>query len=162
MIIAVIGGDDAPPEAFVLAEAVGREIAKRGALLICGGLGGVMESACRGAKAEGGTTIGVLPGTDAAEANAYVDIPIVTGMNQARNIVIVRTADAVIAIGGGFGTLSEMAFTLRFGKPLVGLATWSMQYSGVPASFEVSNDAVQAVALAVSLAAANQGVKSHG
>jgi len=161
MIIAVIGGDDAPPEAFVLAEAVGREIARRGAKLICGGLGGVMESACRGVKAEGGTTIGVLPGTEAGEANAYVDIPIVTGMNQARNLVIVRSADAVIAIGGGYGTLSEMAFALRLGKPLVGLQTWSMQYAGQPAQFETFEDAKTAVERAVALADARSGVTRH-
>lgn len=158
MIIAVIGGDDAPPEAFVLAEAVGREIARRGAMLICGGLGGVMESACRGAKAEGGTTIGVLPGTEAGEANAYVDIPIVTAMNQARNLVIVRSADAVIAIGGGYGTLSEMAFALRLGKPLVGLQTWSMQYADQPARFETFEDAKTAVERAVAFADARAGV----
>jgi uncharacterized protein (TIGR00725 family) len=161
MIIAVIGGEDVPAEAFVLAEAVGREIARRGALLICGGLSGVMESACRGVKAEGGTTIGVLPGTDASEANAYIDIPILSGMGQARNLIIVRSAAAVIAIGGGYGTLSETAFALRLDKPLVGLGTWSMQYNGEPAAFETRDDAVGAVALALSLAVAKQGVTSH-
>jgi len=161
MIIAVIGGEDAPPSALAAAETAGREIARRGAILICGGLGGVMEAACRGAKSEGGTTVGVLPGTDARAANAYVDIPIVTGMNQARNIIIVGTADAIIAIGGSYGTLSEMAFALRFDKPLVGLSTWSMQYASEPAQFEVCDDAVKAVALAVSLAEAKAGVTSH-
>jgi uncharacterized protein (TIGR00725 family) len=161
MIIAVIGGEDAPPTAFAHAETVGREIALRGHMLICGGLGGVMESACRGARAGGGTTIGVLPGTEAAAANAFVDIPIVTGMDQARNLIIVRSADAVVAIGGGYGTLSEMAFALRLGKPLVGIGTWSMQHEGRSATFESRDDPVEAVALAESLALTRAGVTSH-
>lgn len=106
------------------AEDVGWHIAKQGALLICGGLGGVMEAASRGAKNGGGKTIGVLPGTDKNTANEYIDIPIVTGMGEARNIIIVRTADALIAVGGRFGTLSEIAFGLAFEKPIVGLDTW--------------------------------------
>ncbi|MCU0645959.1 MAG: TIGR00725 family protein [bacterium] len=105
-------------------EEVGYQIAQRKAILICGGLGGVMEAACRGAKQEGGTTIGVLPGIDKFSANKFVDIPIVTGIGEARNSIIVRTADALIAIGGKYGTLSEIAFALAFGKPIVGLQTW--------------------------------------
>ncbi len=124
-IIGVIGqGKDCSPEILSLAEQVGEEVAKRKAILICGGLKGVMESACHGAKKEQGLTIGVLPGTDKREANPFVDIPIVTGMGEARNILIVRTAMALIAVGGRYGTLSEIAFALSFGKPVVGLKTW--------------------------------------
>ena len=124
-IIGVIGqGRDCSAELLKDAEEIGYHIARRGAILICGGLGGVMEAACRGAKKGGGTTIGVLPGTNKADANTFVDIPIVTGIGEARNSIIVRTADALIAIGGKYGTLSEVAFALAFGKPIVGLHTW--------------------------------------
>ena len=125
--IGVIGPHRATAEQSALAEAVGAEIARRGAVLVCGGLGGVMEAAARGAKTAGGLTIGVLPGDDAQGANPFVDIPIVTGMGEARNVIIVRTCHALIAIGGAYGTLSEMAFALRAGKPLVGLGTWQMR-----------------------------------
>jgi len=124
-IIGVIGqGRDCSPELLKDAEAVGFQIAQRNSILICGGLGGVMEAACRGAKKGGGITIGVLPTNHKSDANEYVDIPIVTGFGEARNIIIVRTADALIAIGGKYGTLSEIAFSLMFGKPIVGLHTW--------------------------------------
>jgi hypothetical protein len=124
-IIGVIGqGRDCPSELLNDAEEVGYHIAQRKAILICGGLGGVMEAACRGAKKGGGTTIGVLPTADKFAANEFVDIPIVTGIGEARNSIIVRTADALIAIGGKYGTLSEIAFALAFGKPIVGLHTW--------------------------------------
>lgn len=136
-IIGVIGqGSDCSSELLKKAEEVGWHIAQRGAVLICGGLGGVMEAASRGAKKGGGTTIGVLPGTDKNAANAYIDIPIVTGLGEARNTIIVRTADALIAVGGRFGTLSEIAFSLAFEKPIVGLDTWknleNMIYCGTP------------------------------
>lgn len=120
-IIAVIGGGHCSEEIYELAREVGREIARAGAMLICGGMFGVMEAACRGAKEAGGTTIGILPGKSKAEANAFVDIPIVTGLNDARNVIIARSADGVIAVDGEYGTLSEMAFSLKFGKPVVGL-----------------------------------------
>lgn len=131
-IIAVIGGARPTPEEAATAEAVGRALAQAGATLICGGLGGVMEAACRGAKSAGGLTVGILPGTDPGEANPYVDIPIVTGMRCARNIIIARTAQAVIAIGGSYGTLSELAYALNFGKPVVGLGTWEMSRADHP------------------------------
>jgi hypothetical protein len=121
MIIAVIGGGHCSEEIYELARQVGQEIAKAGAKLICGGLFGVMEAACRGAKEAGGTTIGILPGKLKTDANAFVDIPIVTGFNEARNVIIVRSADGVIAIDGEYGTLSEIAFALSFNKPVVGL-----------------------------------------
>ena len=123
-IIGVIGGGTCSPEMAQIAEEVGERIAEKGAILICGGLFGVMEAACRGAKSKGGTTIGILPGRDKSEANSFVDIPIVTGMGEARNIIIVRSAAAVIAIGGEHGTLSEIAFCLKFKVPLVGIKTW--------------------------------------
>jgi len=130
VIIAVIGGG-APctPEIDALAQQVGAEIARRGHLLICGGMGGVMESACKGAKAQGGMTIGVLPTGDARDANAHVDIPIATGMGYARNVIIARTASAIIAVDGEYGTLSEIAHGLGFGVPVIGLKTWTLARS---------------------------------
>ena len=131
-IVAVVGASDCSgrPHQVEMAEAVGHALAEAGAILICGGRGGVMAAACRGAKSAGGLTIGVLPGDSAAEANPYVDIPIVTGMGEARNIIIVRTAHAVIAVGGEFGTLSEIAFALKLGRPVVGLGTWELSKEG--------------------------------
>jgi len=123
-ILGVIGGGTCSPEIARIAEEVGERIAEKGGVLICGGLFGVMEAACRGAKSKGGTTIGILPGQDKSEANSFVDIPITTGMGEARNIIIVRSAAAVIAIGGEHGTLSEIAFCLKFKVPLVGIKTW--------------------------------------
>jgi uncharacterized protein (TIGR00725 family) len=96
-------------------------------VLICGGLGGVMEAACRGAKQTGGTTVGILPGDDRSAANPYVDIVIPTGLGEARNAIVVRSADALIAIGGAYGTLSEIAFALKAGKRVVGLGTWEVE-----------------------------------
>jgi len=131
-IVAVVGASDCSgrPHQMEMAEAVGHALAEAGAILICGGRGGVMAAACRGAKSAGGLTIGVLPGDSASEANPYVDIPIVTGMGEARNIIIVRTAHAVIAVGGEFGTLSEIAFALKLGRPVVGLGTWELSKEG--------------------------------
>ncbi len=120
-LIAVIGGSHCPDEIYELARQVGQEIARAGATLICGGMLGVMEAACRGAKEAGGTTIGILPGKSKTEANTFVDIPIITGMSDARNVIIARSADGVIAVDGEYGTLSEIAFALKFGKPVVGL-----------------------------------------
>ncbi|MEA3459665.1 MAG: TIGR00725 family protein [Chloroflexota bacterium] len=130
MIIAVIGAGRCSKEIADIAKAVGRELARRGVTLVCGGLGGVMEAACHGAKAEGGTTVGILPGTNPHDANPYVDIPIVTGMGGARNVIVVRTGQAVIAVEGGYGTLSEIAHALRMGKPVVGLKTWQLAKAG--------------------------------
>jgi uncharacterized protein (TIGR00725 family) len=96
-------------------------------VLVCGGLGGAMEAACRGAKEAGGTTLGVLPGVDRGEANPYVDVAVPTGLGQGRNLVIVHTADALIAVGGGYGTLSEVALALRAGKPVIGVGSWEIE-----------------------------------
>lgn len=109
---------------------------------MCGGLGGVMEAACSGAKGAGGTTVGILPGLDRSEANAYVDVAIATGLGEARNALVVRAADAVIAIGGGYGTLSEVALALKAGKRVVGLGTWDVE--GVEA-VDSPESAVEAV-----------------
>lgn len=132
-IIGVIGGSEAPPDILLLAEKVGRLIARAGCVLVCGGLGGVMEAASRGAKAEGGITIGILPGPTRGEANPHIDIGIATNMGHARNAVIAHTADTLIAIGGRYGTLSEIAFSLALGKKVVGLRSWECDPAIVPA-----------------------------
>lgn len=119
--IGVIGSGQCTPKAYVLAEEVGRGIAGRGGIIICGGLGGVMEAASKGAKAAGGVTVGILPGFSSEEANPYVDIPIVTGMSLARNLIIVHSSQVIIAIEGGYGTLSEITFALQLGVPIIGL-----------------------------------------
>ena len=109
------------------AEEVGRLLAKSDAILVCGGLGGVMEAVSRGMSSEGGLTVGILPQDHRDKANAYVDVPIATGLGIGRNVIIARTADAVIAIGGEYGTLSEIAFALQMGKPVVGIRTWDIK-----------------------------------
>lgn len=119
----MIGAHECSAEIADLAYRVGYGIARQGGVLICGGLGGVMAAACQGAKEAGGLTIGILPGPDRGEANSWVDIPIPTGMSVARNAIIVRAADAIIAIAGGYGTLSELGFALQLGVPVVGLKT---------------------------------------
>jgi uncharacterized protein (TIGR00725 family) len=119
-------------EEAAAAEAVGRALVEGGAVLVCGGRGGVMEAACRGAKSAGGLTIGILPGASRREANPYVDIPIVTGLGEERNAIITRTAQAVVAVGGSYGTLSEIVFALAFGVPVVGLGTWEVRCEGHP------------------------------
>ena len=126
VIVAVIGTRQPSPEESKLAEEVGRELAKNGVILICGGLGGVMADACRGARAEGGLTIGVIPGDDRKSANPYVQIPIVTGIGYARNVIIVKSAQAVIAVGGGYGTLTEIGYALDSKIPVIGLGTWKI------------------------------------
>jgi uncharacterized protein (TIGR00725 family) len=125
--IAVLGPSQTDAPTLALAELVGSEIAGRGAILICGGLGGVMEAAARGAKRAGGLTIGITPGTDAREVNQYIDVPVVTGLGEARNVLVVRSSNAVIAIAGSYGTLSEIAFALKLGVPVVGLSTWQLR-----------------------------------
>lgn len=128
--VSVVGNAICAPEVAKLAEEIGARLAEKKAVLICGGLKGVMEAAAKGAKSKGGTTIGILPGMSKREANAYIDIPIVTGLDQARNIIIVRSSDALIAVGGGFGTLSEIAYALKLNVPVVGLNTWEVKKQG--------------------------------
>jgi uncharacterized protein (TIGR00725 family) len=124
--VAVVGPGDASAAESETAEAVGRELAERGAVLVSGGLGGAMEAACRGAKQAGGTTVGILPGLDRGAANRWVDVAVPTGVGEARNALVVRAADAVIAVAGGYGTLSEIALALKCGKPVVGLGSWAI------------------------------------
>ncbi len=145
--IAVIGRAEASAEEQVLAQEVGQLIGARGGMVVCGGLGGVMEAACRGAKQAGGLTVGILPGGDAASANPYVDIPIATGLGDARNVIVVSTAEVVIAIGGGVGTLAEIAFALRRLKPVIGLGTWKLERNRFPsgAQFVEVSTAAEAV-----------------
>jgi uncharacterized protein (TIGR00725 family) len=137
-----VGPGEAGPEVVVAAEAVGRELAARGAVVVCGGLGGAMEAACRGAKEAGGTTVGLLPGLDRRDANPYVDVAVLTGLGEARNALVVRTADALVAVGGGYGTLSEIALALRAGKRVVGLRTWEIDGIEAVSSPEEAVEAV--------------------
>jgi len=130
IFIAVIGGGEVPPPVEALAEEVGREIARQNAVLVCGGLSGVMEAACRGADGEGGLTVGILPGDNRQSANPYVKMPIATGIGYARNAAVVKSAQAVIAIDGSYGTLTEIAYALQGGIPVIGLDTWSISISG--------------------------------
>ena len=124
--VAVVGPSDATSQEKRAAEAVGRGLADAGAILISGGLGGVMEAACHGASAAGGTTVGLLPGTDRTSANDYLQIALPTGLGELRNGLIIRAADAVIAVGGAYGTLSEIALALRTDVPVIGLDTWDI------------------------------------
>jgi uncharacterized protein (TIGR00725 family) len=125
-LIAVIGAGQCDQRIYNLAEQIGRKLAEHGLVIICGGLAGVMEAACKGAKEVGGVTIGVLPGDDPTSANAYVDIAIATGMGIGRNIIIIRSAQAVLAVNGSYGTLSELAYALQLQKPIIGLETWDV------------------------------------
>jgi len=124
--VAVVGPGEASSSETEVAEAVGRGLGESGAIVICGGLGGVMAAACRGASAVGGLTVGILPGADRSAANQWVQIAIPTGMGELRNGLIVRTADAVIAVGGAYGTLSEIALALKTGVPAVALSSWDI------------------------------------
>lgn len=130
MYISVIGESQATKINYMMAQEVGRLIAKAGAVLVCGGKEGVMEAAARGARGAGGMTIGILPGSDRNEANRYIDIPIVTGIGYARNKIVVKTGQAVIAIGGSYGTLSEIGFALVYGIPVIGINTWQISKRG--------------------------------
>lgn len=130
MYVAVIGGQQCTPEEERIAYEVGRGLAEVGAYLIGGGLGGVMEASCRGAKEAGGLTIGILPGPFRSDANPYVDIAIATDMGQARNAIIVRTADIVIAVGGEYGTLSEIGMALKMGKRVIAIESWKIERKG--------------------------------
>ena len=130
--VAVIGSSQASAKETKLAEEVGRQLAKKGVVLVCGGLGGIMEAACRGARSQGGITVGILPGEKREAANPYVQIPVVTGMGYARNVAVAKSAQAVIAIGGSYGTLSEIAHALQSDVPVIGLNTWSLSRNGQP------------------------------
>ena len=125
--IAVVGSSQCGPALASPAEEVGAEIARRGSVLVCGGGGGVMESAARGARKQGGMVLGILPGEDPREGNSFLTLAAATGLGEARNAIIARTADALIAVGGEYGTLSEIALALKMGKPVVGLKTWKIE-----------------------------------
>jgi len=125
--IGVIGGSSCTPRQAEVAHAVGGLIAQRGGILVCGGMGGVMEAACRGAAEHGGITVGILPGGSAAEGNPYLTVPVVTGLGYARNLLVVQSSQAIIAIGGRYGTLTEIAYAAQFGVPVVGIATWKVR-----------------------------------
>lgn len=127
MNIAVVGGHKCSEEIYSLAQETGKLIAKKGWILICGGLSGVMEAACKGAKEEGGLTVGILPGYDGRQANNYLDVKIPTGLGYARNILVVRACDVIIAIDGEYGTLSEIAFAFSEGKQVYGINTWDIK-----------------------------------
>jgi hypothetical protein len=148
--VAVVGAASATAEEETIAEEVGRLLAENGVVVVCGGLGGVMATACRGARGAGGTTIGILPGDDRSDANDWVDVAIPTGMGEARNALVVRASDAIIAIGGEFGTLSEIALALKMGRPVVGITTWSLKKPGVGLDPVMrAEDAASAVQLAL-------------
>jgi hypothetical protein len=142
--VAVVGpGGAVAPDVLSRAEAVGAELARRGAVVVTGGLDGVMAAACRGAHSQGGATVGILPGSDRDAANPWVAIAVATGLGELRNGLLVRTCDALIAVAGEYGTLSEIALALKAGKPVIGLGTWDIR--GV----RTASDAVAAVALAL-------------
>jgi uncharacterized protein (TIGR00725 family) len=146
--IAVIGGSVCGAAEETLAEEVGRLVAREGSTLVCGGLGGVMEAAARGAKHEGGITIGILPGHDRTLANPYIDHIVTTGMGHARNLVVVSSGDAVIAVGGGHGTLSEIGLAVKIGRPVVILGGWRLENAEEPDGVTYASSAAEAVRLA--------------
>lgn len=146
MFVSVIGGSRCSRREAELAEEVGAELARRGVTLVCGGLAGVMAAACKGARSAGGTTVGILPGSRREDANPYVDIPIVTTIGDARNVIVVCSGQAVIAICGEYGTLSEIAHALRHKIPVVGLNTWSLSRGGqLDSSIIIAQSAKDAV-----------------
>jgi uncharacterized protein (TIGR00725 family) len=151
--ISVIGAGQASDDEAAAAEEIGRRLAEAGAVLVCGGLGGVMDAAARGCEAAGGTSIGILPGDDRTHASEHLTVRIATGLGEARNAIVARAADAVIAVGGEFGTLSEIALALKMGKPVVGLGTWSLDLEGLPGDpLQRAADPAEAVAKALEAA----------
>jgi uncharacterized protein (TIGR00725 family) len=153
LYVGVAGASRPEPPLLDEAEVLGRRLSEAGAVVVCGGGPGVMEAVCRGAQSAGGTTIGLLPGLDRAEGNPYLTVSIPTGLGQGRNLLLVRSSDAVIAVGGGFGTLSEIALALRTGTPMIGLATWSLQLDSRQVdAFPVADTPDAAVRLALDAA----------
>ncbi len=138
--IGVIGGSEVNSRIYRVAYEIGKEIAKNGYILVCGGLGGVMEAVSKGAKENGGVTMGILPGTDKEDANPYIDLPVPTGISYARNMIVVLNSDVIIAIDGKYGTLSEISYANIFGKKVIGLETWDIE--GVEKA-ESAEDAVK-------------------
>ena len=153
--IGVLGPHELSPEAYRLGVEVGRRIAEAGAILLCGGLDGMMRAAAEGAKRAGGATLGILPGDDRAAANEFVDLAIPSGLGAYRNALLVRACDAAIAVRGAYGTLSEIAFALRLGVPVVGLETWELRRNGaVDPGMHVARTPAEAVETALRLARA--------
>ena len=156
--VAVIGSGVADADLARDAEAIGRALGEGGAVIVCGGLGGVMEAACRGARSAGATSVGLLPGPDRSAANDFVTVAVATGIGELRNGLVVSGADVVLAVGGEFGTLSEIGLALRLGKPVVGLRTWELARDGVADERIVRAETPeQAARLALELA-----VRAHG
>jgi uncharacterized protein (TIGR00725 family) len=156
--IGVAGASQPEQEQIELAETLGRRLAEAGAVVVCGGGGGLMTAVCRGAAAAGGTSVGLLPGNHRREGNAYLSVALTTGLGEGRNVLLVRASDALVAVGGGFGTLSEIALALRVGVPVVGLRTWSLGLAGRPVdAFPVATDPNDAAQLALAAAAARIG-----
>lgn len=155
--IGVIGSGECSNEIANLAEQVGKEVARRGCALICGGRGGVMEAAARGAIEAGGLTVGILPGRRRKDANPYLKVALATGLGEARNAVIACASDAIIAIAGGYGTLSEIGLALKMGKPVIGLCTWKVTWPGTnKPGFEEVSTPIEAVNRALLLAGRNK------
>jgi uncharacterized protein (TIGR00725 family) len=154
--IAVVGGSEVTEPVAEAAAAVGTALACAGAIVVCGGLGGVMEAVCRGAKSAGGLTVGVLPGRDPTAANPWVDVVIATGLGEARNALVVGSAAAVIAVDGEYGTLSELALALHAGIPVIGLGTWLLTRpdGGADTGIVAIEDPRAAVTMAIGLASA--------
>ncbi len=162
--ISVIGGGRCGPVEYALAEEVGRLVAREGATLICGGLAGAMEAAARGAKEAGGTTIGILPGHDRTAANPYLDHALTTGMGHARNLAVVSSGDAVIAVGGGYGTLSEIGLAAAIGRPVVVLGGWRLQNDEWSDGISYAASAPEAMSLvreALTREALTRGASAH-
>ena len=161
--IAVVGGDEAEAALLSVAEEVGRRLAQAGAIVVCGGLGGVMEATCRGARAAGGSTVGLLPGTDRGAANPFVDVVLPTGLGEARDALVARAGEAVIALGGGYGTLAEVALALKTGTPVVGLDTWKIDRRGLAGDpIERAGSPAEAVARALELAPRGSAGRAGG
>ncbi len=125
-LVSVIGGHKCDAETSELASRIGEIVAGEDAVVVCGGLGGIMEAVCRGAKAKGGLTVGIIPGEDSGAANQFVDVVITSGMGYSRNTLVAGTADMIVALPGEYGTLSEIAFALNAGKPVYGLGAWDI------------------------------------
>jgi uncharacterized protein (TIGR00725 family) len=151
-MIAVIGAGKCSKKLGDMAALVGKHIAENGGIVVCGGMGGIMEGAARGAKEAGGITIGILPTGDKADANEFIDYAIATGFGEARNIMVVRSADAVVAFPGKYGTLSEMAFALKAGKPVISISAWKLGDE-----IRQVDDPVEAAKLALELAQKEDG-----
>jgi uncharacterized protein (TIGR00725 family) len=164
LVIGVMGPAACDDETAALARAVGRGVAERGAVLLTGGRSGVMEEASRGAREAGGLTVGVLPGATTADSppNPFIDVALTTGLGEARNWVNVCASDALIAIGGGFGTLSEIALALKARKPLVLLGSWRFEMDGVSTAVARAADAAQAVELAFAALSARDAAPDKG